>query len=446
MRLLLLVFSLLLLAGCQPAAYGQQLPWLTVTGESRIRYEALNRQFRAGRAGDNRILLIRSLLHAQAGSDRVFFGLELQDSRAYLSSSQTSISRSFVNPLDVLQLYGEFQFSNATVMFGRQTVNIGSRRQISRSNFGNVIKTYTGIHVFSEKPDRAFHAVLVAPVGRLPEDRLDLAKNKLEPDREQWGRTIWALFYRRQDALAFLPRGSWTEGFIYGLHERDQISAPTSNRNYVTSGFRFYRGPEKGQWHADVEGALRLGSRYASSDAQDQTALQVRATMLYAVLGYSFNNSANLRLALQFYWASGDKDAGDQEYGRYERLFGSRRSDLNHTSLHGPLTPSNLSAPGIRMAIRPTPLLDARVTYSAAFLASRTDQWVVAKLQDPTGEAGRFIGHELDSRIRYWMVDDIARLELGASVLKHGSFSRNAPDSSNKKATWFGYSALSVNF
>ena len=85
-----------------------------------------------------------------------------------------------------------------------------------------------------------------------------------------------------------------------------------------------------------------------------QIDLDVKAhSQLMARTGYTFDAPWQPRIALQYYWASGDDMPGDQDFDQYERLFGSRRTDLNNTSIHGPLTPANLSALSIRMDVKP---------------------------------------------------------------------------------------------
>ena len=195
--------------------------------------------------------------------------------------------------------------------------------------------------------------------------------------------------------------GLWGEAFVYGLDERDTAGNPTPNRSYVAPGFRLYRSSKAGQWDVDLEAALRLGSRRATSDPDDTDDLNTEASTLFAALGYRFNAPWKPRFAAEYYYASGDADPDDDVFGQHERLFGARRSDLNNTSIHGPLTPANLSAPGWRMEVEPSERTDARVYYHAAFLASETDRWVIARLQDPTGQSGDFIGHTIDARARY---------------------------------------------
>ncbi len=84
--------------------------------------------------------------------------------------------------------------------------------------------------------------------------------------------------------------------------------------------------------------------------------------MFIARLGFRFDLPWEPNLVAQFYWASGDGEPNDDKFDQYERLFGSRRTDLNTTSLHGPLTPENLSAPGLRLEMTPTKKTALRLT------------------------------------------------------------------------------------
>ncbi len=429
--------------------------WLKLKGESRVRYESLDGQFRAGRDGSDQLLLFRTLLQAEIDSGAFAAGFELQDSRTYLGDEGTPLSSSISNPLDFLQAYVRLdelpgalgEGSSSRLKIGRQTVSIGSKRQIERVDFANVIKSYTGAHFVStsERGDE-LHLLYVVPTARFPNTRPAIDDNELSGDEEQWGRRIWALHYRRSELLPNAAPGLWGEVFVYGLEEEDTSDFQTPDRSYLAPGFRLYRKPKPGQWDIDLEGALRKGTRYASSDPADTNSLSVNASMVHAEFGYTWDAPWQPRLAFEYYWASGDDDPNDDAFDQHERLFGARRSDLNNTSIHGPLTPANLNAPGFRAEIKPNERWDARFYYHAAFLASETDSWVIARLRDPSGQSGDFIGHVLDSRARYWVVPDNLRFEVGASALIAGEFANNVPGSPQNDQTLFGYAQMTWSF
>ncbi|MHA7901537.1 MAG: alginate export family protein [Henriciella sp.] len=429
--------------------------WLTLSGEARVRYESLDGQFRAGREGSDQLLLFRTLVLAEADTGPVSFGIELQDSRTYLGDAGTPLSSSFTNPLDVLQLYARVDRlpgllgtdSESQLILGRQTVSIGSKRQIERVSYANVIRSYTGAHFISEagRGDE-FHAIYVVPTARFPNARPDLDDNRLSGDEEQWGRRIWGVHYRRADILPGAVPGLWGEVFVYGLEEEDTEDFQTPDRSYIAPGFRLYRKPKAGQWDIDLEAALRRGTRYASATPADTQSLKVDAAMMIAALGYTFDAPWQPRLSLEYYYASGDADPDDLAFDQHERLFGGRRTDLGNTSIHGPLTPANLSAPGFRVQVKPDDRWDGWFQYHAASLASETDSWVIARLRDPSGQSGDFIGHALDARARYWVAPDSLRLELGASGLIYGAFPKNVPGGPEGDGTLFGYAQLTLTF
>lgn len=219
--------------------------WLKLEGETRVRYESLEGQFRANRSGSDQLLLFRSLLLVEADTGPVSFGFELQDSRTYLGDDGTPLGSSIANPLDFLQLYSRIDSlpgllgpgSSSTMTIGRQTVSIGSKRQIERVDFANVIKSYTGVNFRSENSrGDELHAIYVVPTARFPNSRPALDDNELSGDEEQWERRIYGLHYRRADILPNLAPDLWGEVFVYGLDERDTETFQTPDRSYVAPG------------------------------------------------------------------------------------------------------------------------------------------------------------------------------------------------------------------
>ncbi|WP_049763165.1 hypothetical protein [Hirschia baltica] len=110
-RLSLRVGLSLLMLGFSGNAFAQEEPFrfdnhlsenISVSGETRMRYEALNGQFRAGGTGSDQMSLFRTLIHAKLDTGPVTFSIELQDSRTYLDDKDSPNSSSITNPLDIL--------------------------------------------------------------------------------------------------------------------------------------------------------------------------------------------------------------------------------------------------------------------------------------------------------------------------------------------------------
>jgi hypothetical protein len=428
--------------------------WLELTGETRVRFESLDGQFRAGGSGGDQQLALRTLVFAGLGQGSVRGGVELQDSRAYLVDSGSPLSQSMVNPLDVLQAWVllELPFARrpetvSELRLGRMTLGIGSGRQVERFEFANVLTSFTGVHYRGVLGGgHELQAFYTAPVDRRPRDRDGLESNRHEWNREEWGRRFWGVHYRHAELLGTrLPR-FWAELFVYGLDESDRRGVPTPNRNYLTPGFRLFRVPNAGSWDWEIETAWRFGSRRATADPGDVDGLDVRARMLFAAVGYAFDHPWRPRIAIEHYYASGDRNPDDGRFDQYEFLFGGRRTDLGQTGIHGPLVPANLRAPGLRLEARPSPRLDGRLVWKVASLAEACDAWVAAGVRDPAGRSGRFIGHTLDGRFRYWMIPNSLRVEAGASAILRGRFAKQAPNAAHAGNTRYGYVQLTAYF
>ncbi len=441
--------------GCAAAHAQEEDPTsrFSLEGQARVRYESLDGQFRAGGSGGDQAIATQILAHARYDAGPVTFGLELQDSRTFFDDAGTPLTTSIVNPADILQAYARLEidvgpwFEDATLTIGRQTLGIGSRRVLERVEFANVIFSYTGAYWRSVTPrGDELHVVLAVPTERYPRGRTDLGENAASGDEEAWNRRLWGMHWRRPNALGEAVDGVWGEVFVYGLQETDAPSLQTPNRDYVQPGLRLFRAPRAGQWDFDLEASWRFGSRRLTAAAADTRDLEVNANTVHAHLGYTFDHPWRVRLAADYDFASGDDNPNDGRFDQYERLFGSRRTDLGNTGVFGPLTPANLDAPGARIEVAPSPRWDARIAYKAAFLASSTDAWVMAGVRDPTGRSGRFIGHIVDARTRLWLVPERLRMEAGGSFIEAARFARRAPNASGQGDSRFAYAQLIWSF
>ncbi|NNU16710.1 alginate export family protein [Parvularcula sp. ZS-1/3] len=434
--------------------FAQASAELRVEGELRARYESLDGQFRAGLEGSDQALFTRALFLAEWKTGRWAFGAEMQDSRAFLDDEGTPLSGGFVNASDLLQAYVSVDGpgllgvgSDGRTVIGRQTISIGSKRQVERVSYANVIRSFTGIHHTSstERGDH-LHLFAAVPVERATGGREGAAENRFVADEEQWGRRFVGLHFRRPDAFPALAPDIMAELFVYGLYEQDTDDLEGPDRRYTWPGFRIWRPKAVGRWDIDLEPSYRFGKRHASSAPSDTEDLEVEAARVIAILGYTFDATWQPRLAAEWYYASGDEDPADGSFERYERLFGSRRTDLNNTSLHGPLTYANLNAPGARLELKPNAVTDARIAWSASALASETDQFQIARLRDSEGLSGRFMGHAVDMRARYLPKGQPLVYEIGGSLFTFGEFTKNAPDAPEGSRTLFGYAQATLSF
>lgn len=428
------------LASAEAGAHGPA--WLRLEGSTRWRYESLSDQFRAGRPGSDQQLSARTLVTLEADTGPVQLGAELIDSRVYLDDSGSAISTSNVNTIDILQAYARVQLDalagwprRADLTLGRMTIDLGSTRFVGRNGFRNTRNAFTGGRLEADLTDTLdFTGFIVSPVERLPDDREAVLDNDHAFDEENFDQTFWALHLSR--ALSGLGAGG--EVYIYGLTESDGAA-----RELYTPGFRLYRAPEAGRWDFEIEHALQFGERRAAASAAS-TLLDVRAQTHHSHIGYTFEAPWSPRIAVEYEYASGE-EAGDDEWSRWDTLYGLRRTDFGQTGIHGPLRRQNVSAPGVRLQVEQGPL-DGRVLIKGAFLASGTDAWAGAGVVDPAGSSGTYIGTHISTRWRYWAIRDRLRLETGGAVFVKGEFARNAPNAPETGDTVYGYVMATVSF
>ncbi len=408
-------------------------------GETRVRYESLDGQFRANLQGGDQLIAVRTLLAGSLSRPSFKVVGELHDARTYLDDRDSPFSTSFVNTADILQAYLALTPGQKDKLkLGRFTLDIASRRFVERNDFRNTINAYTGVHWTRKTADNQLDLFLVEPVRKYPRSSGELGDNEWQLDREDRNRKFWGLHLQRQNLIGNVN----ADVFIYGLNEDDE-ARPSADREVFAPGLRLFQAKTPGRLDFDLEFAYRWGHRSRSIDSTADE-LDVRAHMLHAEVGYTFNNSWRTRVGIEYDLASGDDDPTDGHYERYERFYGTRRGDLGNTSIHGPLTRSNIDALGIRFSFSKGKT-DGRLIYQYVTLDSARDSWVVAQLQDPSGEAGDRLGHTFDFRVRHWLIADQLRLEIGGSALRRGSFARNVPGGPEAN-TYYGYSQLTLTF
>lgn len=450
--------SVLALASTPTLAQDDQESWtlqdaigdpdnLEVSGSARVRYETLHNQFRPGLDRDDDLVTLRFTLAAEYDAGPFAIGAELMDSRAYFGDPGSSVGTGEVNALELVQAYVDVDLgdplgegSEAELTAGRFTMDLGSRRLVGRSNFGNTTNAFTGLRLAAKGASGTnVTAFYTWPQQRLPTAKEDVLDNEVRWDHEGDDLQFWGLFANFPKAL----RGIDLDTYFYGLKEDDRPTLATRNRTLYTPGFRLYRAPAKGALDFELEYAHQFG-RIDSSTAPDARRLDVSAHFLHAGLAYRFDSPWQPRIALEYDLATGN--GGSARYGRFDGLFGPRTIDLGPTGIYGPLGRNNIDAPGIRFELKPDDRLESYIAYKALFLESASDSFGNTGVRDPAGQSGKFPGHQLDTRIRYWLKKSFLRLETGAAVLFDGSFLRDAPNANPTGDTLYGYVDLTATF
>ena len=423
--------------------------WLSLGGTFRARIENLDERFRSGRQGSDQALMLRTTFKSEVHVGELSFGGELIDSRALYNDSGSNVSTGIVNSAELLQGYVRWDANNliaaessSSLTAGRMTIDVGSRRFVARNRFRNTINSFTGVDwQWRHQSGREFRAFYLLPVQRLPRDRASLLDNDAEFDSESGDVRFWGLYYKlptwQQNQLEF---------FVFGLDENDANDRPTRNRELTTAGFRLFRKASGGHVDYDVESAFQFGESRSSTATANVTDLDHLAHFHHAEIGYSFQALWRPRAVLQYDYASGDDSPTDRDNDRFDTLFGARRFDFGPTSIYGPFARSNLSSPSIRVQLKPASSMTGFIAYRAFWLASDSDTWTTSGVRDASGNAGSFLGQQLEMRVRYHPAPNNVRIEMGVAHLFVGEFIEDAPNANSADDVTYLYSQVVLSF
>lgn len=170
----------------------------------------------------------------------------------------------------------------------------------------------------------------------------------------------------------------------------------------------------------------------------------MEAWFVHVDAGYSFPGPARLRVSLEFDQASGDGPG--RTFRRFDTLFGMRRADLAPAGIYSAIGRTNILTPGLRIEAAPGKRFDAFAVYRAMWLADRTDAFSTTGVRDPTGQSGRFAGHQVEARMRYWLVPGLLRAEVNGVWLAKGRFLNSAPNAPRTGDTHYLTTSAMITF
>lgn len=400
---------------------------LTISGSSRVRYETLANQSRPGLSANDDLISIRSHLFAEYGPGPLRVGFDLYDSRAYQGTRDGSVAASDVNAMEFLQLYAKADLGapagvKTTLHAGRFYVNLGSRRLAAADDYRNTMTAFTGLRADFAAPNGITGTFMYAlPHMRQPEDKTSVLKNRVRWDRETFDLRFWGGVLNRPKSVG----NAALEFSYFGLAERDAPGRPTRDRHLQTVGARLIQAAAPGVLDYDFETFYQIGD--ISTSAAATTARQdVAAWFTHAEVAYTWAHAWAPHLSLEFDYASGDRPGG--KFGRFDTLFGMRRSDFPPGGIFSSIGRANILTPALRFEARPNRRFDFLMGYRLMWSASRFDSFSHTGVIDPTGAAGSFAGHAAEVRLRYWIVQDTLQAEFDGIGLIKGRQLRNAPN------------------
>lgn len=415
---------------------------LKISATSRLRYEAIEGQPRAGFNETDDLVNLRTTLLAEYRDGPVRVVAELWDSRVYGGDRGTPITTGEVNALEMVQAFVEATAKNplgpgssASAQAGRFLLNLGSRRLVAADDYRNTTNGYTGLRVdVGWQGGWKATTIYVLPQQRRPDDPSGLRRNVVAPDREGLDLVLWGGLVSQAKAIG----STLAEVSFFHLGERDRPGRPTRNRSLNTAALRLISAPAAGAVDFEVEGIVQRG-HVSTSLAADAPRQEVGAWFVHADFGYSFASGWRPRLSIEYDHASGDRPGG--RYGRFDTLFGMRRADLGPAGLYNAFGRTNVISPGLRIEAVPGKRTDLMATLRPIWLAAPQDSFSTTGVRDPSGRVGSFAGTQFDGRVRHQLSKTL-RLEADAVLLAKGRFLRGAPNA--PPGRWTKYISLNA--
>ena len=331
-----------------------------------------------------------------------------------------------VNPLELLQAHIEIPLgdrsgrgSRSVLRAGRITMDIGSRRLISRNRFRNTSDGFTGVEWHWTGPnDGQVRTFYTLPVERRVSG--NILDNGPRLDKEWSNVRLWGVHFSRPR----LPWGDPGEVYYYGLDEADAPGLSTADRHLHTIGVRFHRPATIAGFDYEIESALQFGrSRASRSAAVDLTHV---AHLQHIGAGYTFAVPGTPRLQLQFDHASGDRDPTDGRNNRFSSLYGSRSFEHGPSGINGAFARANVTTPGLRLTLAPRSGVNLMGAARGYWLASAADEWTTAGIGNTGGAPARHVGTLWEFIGGWELAAAGVRVEAGLVRLTAGELMKNA--------------------
>jgi hypothetical protein len=397
--------------------------WLHLGLDFRTRYESYSQPIKKNETTGAAQFSERTDVNVEARYKPFKFHAEFLDARPLYNYGITVSSR-MEDRNDLLQLYGSLGTDNflgsglpTELQIGKFTQDFGKRRLIARSHYNNVPHSFVGAHwTLGSLKDWEVRAFAMRPVQNhqtspdsVPSHTNFYGVSYLD-QRMPWFHTELYAFYITQNEEATGVSGAGQEQITQG-----QLA------NLTTPGFRVFQPAATRAFDYEIESAYQFGR---SALQPGSPALRTFAYFQHAEVGYTFELPWTPVIRFEYDYASGDKDPNDNHNGGFNPLFGTYSFPFTYTGIWDLFKRANINSPGYLVSVKP--LKDFKVDFKQRFwwLAQSKDVFHGAELQDPTGQAGNYLGSELNLRVA-WTVSQNLLIEGGWLYLMKGSYYSN---------------------
>ncbi|MBA2658190.1 MAG: alginate export family protein [Nitrosospira sp.] len=349
--------------------------------------------------------MIRSRFHADFWyQDKVRIFAELLDARTFgqgLTPTATD-----VNHTDMLNLFADIKLTNIKdgpvyLRVGRQELLYGSQRLISTLDWVNTRRTFQGAKAFWRTPTFDLDAFWVRP--------MITEKNLFDNwDQKQEFFGLWGTYKPMKGQLVDMYFLSLDDNRNRALGRNGLLGHSITH----TLGGRL--AGDYNQFLYELEGMYQFG-QYSNQN--------ISAFAVASGAGYHFKGAPmNPQFWLRYDFASGDNNANDGARNTFNQLFPFGNYYLGWIDRVGRQNIHDFNA---QINLHPQPWATFTAQYHRFYLANRQDFLYnaagAATLRDVTGQAGSYVGDEIDVRFNIH-VNRHQDILIGYSKLFAGNF------------------------
>lgn len=401
---------------------------VNLSAEQRIRFESIHDNFRPGRLSDD-ITLSRTLLRASYETAQFSLHGELVDSRVWGADEDTPLNTGMVNTLEWVQAYADFSWRGLQIQLGQMTRTDDSRRILARNRFRNTTNFFRGIDITRATDTIDWRLFYLLPNEALPRNTEALDDGRRKTDRFSTARRVFgagAKFARHQTQFDL---------GVIGIRDRDAHNPVQRGRHLNVLSLKVERPEVLAGWHLHSHTLYQWGR--VDADAQVEQSSDLRSYMQRLALKTPVDELQRLTLTLSLDVARGDEHPDDGSFDTFDTMYGVQRFEWGPGSLYSALRRANVISPALRLDWRASPY-QHDMTIRPVWLYARRDAWAGSGVRDAAGRSGRYVGTQLDIRLRRQFGDHF-ELEVGGAYLKYGSYARRLITHHNSGHTRYGY-------